>query len=56
MSDSYDRLLRWCNKHRNPRPCQFCEYEHDGRMDYVNHLVAEHPEKWLEFKEVTGIK
>ena len=54
--DGWDRLMAWFSKHAKPRSCQFCEYVHEGRMDYVNHLVSDHPKKWEEFKAVTGIK
>lgn len=50
------RYFAWCAKHRHPRKCEWCDYIHDGRLDYRNHMQEAHPEENKTFEKWCGLR
>lgn len=52
---SFAYLVTWMHNHAGPGKCKQCTFTHSGYQEYVNHLVAEHPEAWEAMQDRFGL-
>ena len=54
-SKAFRRFRSWVQKHYGPGQCEFCEYVHDGHLDYRMHLKNVHVNENGEFEKWAGL-